>query len=43
MIWRRNCPHFYQLLYSTELDWPSLTVDWIPDKDITETVTKSQN
>lgn len=29
IIWRRNCPYLYSLLYVTELSWPSLTVDWI--------------
>lgn len=29
LIWRRNCPYLYQLLYVHELDWPSLTIDWI--------------
>jgi hypothetical protein len=29
LIWRRNCPYLYSLLYVTELNWPSLTVDWI--------------
>ena len=28
LVWRRNSPYLYQLLYVSELDWPSLTVDW---------------
>lgn len=26
LTWRRNSPYLYQLLYITELDWPSLTI-----------------
>ena len=29
IIWRRNAPYLYQLLYVSELDWPSLTIDWV--------------
>ena len=29
LIWRRNCPYLYSMLYVAELDWPSLTVDWV--------------
>lgn len=29
LIWRRNCPYLYSMLYVSELDWPSLTVDWV--------------
>lgn len=28
LIWRRNAPYFYQTLYTQELEWPSLCVEW---------------
>lgn len=28
LIWRRNAPYFYRTLYTQELEWPSLTVEW---------------
>lgn len=28
LIWRRNTPYFYQTLYTTEVEWPSLAVEW---------------
>lgn len=34
VIWRRNAPYFYQVLYTTELEWPSLTVEWKPDSEL---------
>lgn len=32
MVWKRNSPYLYQILYTSALDWPSLTVEWLPDK-----------
>lgn len=32
LIWRRNAPYFYQLLYCNALEWPSLAVEWWVDK-----------
>ncbi len=34
IIWRRNAPYFYQVLYTQENDWPSLTLDWQPDPEL---------
>ena len=28
LIWRRNAPYFYQTLYTQELDWPAISVEW---------------
>lgn len=28
LVWRRNAPYFYQTLYTQELEWPSLSVEW---------------
>ena len=33
-IWKKNSPFLYDTLYSHCLTWPSLTVEWFPDKDI---------
>ncbi len=36
IIWRRNAPYFYQVLYTNELEWPSLTVEWRPDPELNQ-------
>jgi len=33
-IWKKNSPFLYDTLYSHCLTWPSLTVEWFPDRDI---------
>lgn len=33
-IWKKNAPFFYDTLYSHALTWPSLTVEWMPTKDM---------
>ena len=33
-IWKKNSPFFYDTLYSHALTWPSLTVEWMPNKDV---------
>lgn len=30
-IWKNNCPHLYDLILTHTLEWPSLTVQWLPD------------
>ena len=32
-IWKKNSPFFYDTLYSHALTWPSLTVEWLPNRD----------
>ena len=32
-IWKKNSPFFYDTLYSHALTWPSLTVQWLPNRD----------
>ncbi|GAA0173884.1 hypothetical protein LIER_27394 [Lithospermum erythrorhizon] len=32
-IWKRNVPFLYDLSISHALEWPSLTVDWLPDRE----------
>lgn len=33
-IWKKNSPFLYDTLYSHCLTWPSLTVEWLPNKDV---------
>ena len=30
-IWKKNTPFLYDLLVTQSLEWPSLTVQWLPD------------
>lgn len=32
-IWKKNTPYLYDLLITHGLEWPSLTVNWLPIKD----------
>jgi histone-binding protein RBBP4 len=34
MVWKKNTPYLYDLVVSHALEWPSLTVQWLPDKII---------
>lgn len=31
-IWKKNAPFLYDLVMTHALEWPSLTVHWLPDK-----------
>lgn len=31
-IWKKNSPFLYDIMMSHALEWPSLTVQWLPDK-----------
>lgn len=31
-IWKKNAPFLYDLMLSTALEWPTLTTQWLPDK-----------
>ena len=31
--WKRNTPFLYDLVISHLLEWPSLTVEWLPDRE----------
>lgn len=31
-IWKKNAPFLYDIVMSHTLEWPSLTVQWLPDK-----------
>ncbi|KAK4697007.1 hypothetical protein P7C71_g1016, partial [Lecanoromycetidae sp. Uapishka_2] len=34
-IWKKNAPFLYDLMLSTALEWPTLTTQWLPDKQET--------
>jgi len=38
-IWKKNTPFLYDLIMTHALEWPSLTVQWLPDKKITKEYT----
>ncbi|KAH7649138.1 hypothetical protein FG379_003703 [Cryptosporidium bovis] len=29
--WRKNCPYLYDMILSYTLEWPTLTLDWLPN------------
>ena len=31
-IWKKNTPFLYDLVVTHALEWPSLTVQWLPDR-----------
>jgi hypothetical protein len=31
-IWKKNAPFLYDLVMTHALEWPSLSVEWLPDK-----------
>ena len=31
-VWKKNSPFLYDILLSAELEWPSLTLQWLPDR-----------
>lgn len=33
-IWKKHSPFFYDTLYSHAMTWPSLTVEWMPTRDM---------
>jgi histone-binding protein RBBP4 len=33
-IWKRNTPFLYDIVMTHALEWPSLTVSWLPDKQV---------
>lgn len=34
-LWRKNCRYMYEFVTETALTWPSLTVQWLPEHQIT--------
>ena len=35
-IWKKNTPFLYDCIMTHALEWPSLTVQWLPDKIVTD-------
>ena len=35
-IWKKNTPFLYDLVMTHALEWPSLTVQWLPDVQSSE-------
>ncbi|KAJ8099992.1 WD40-repeat-containing domain protein [Lipomyces tetrasporus] len=33
-IWKKNSPFLYDLVISSALEWPTLTTQWFPDKEV---------
>lgn len=33
-IWKKNVPFLYDLVFTHSLEWPSLTVQWFPEKRV---------
>jgi histone-binding protein RBBP4 len=33
-IWKKNAPFLYDLVMTHALEWPSLSVQWMPDKKV---------
>ncbi|KAJ9529641.1 hypothetical protein QJQ45_014414 [Haematococcus lacustris] len=33
-IWKKNTPFLYDLVITHALEWPSLTIQWLPDKEV---------
>ena len=37
-VWKKNCPFLYDLVLAHALEWPSLTVQWLPRRQLTDTL-----
>lgn len=35
-IWKKNAPFLYDVVITHCLDWPSLTCQWLPDRNVVE-------
>lgn len=35
-VWKKNTPFLYDLVITHALEWPSLTVQWLPNKEIVQ-------
>lgn len=33
-IWKKNTPFLYDVLITNGLEWPSLTINWLPTKSM---------
>jgi len=41
-VWKKNTPFLYDLVLTHALEWPTLTVDWLPDKTDGERFSKQR-
>jgi hypothetical protein len=41
--WKKNAPFLYDMILSTALEWPTLTTQWLPDKQAYDVVIKFGN
>ncbi|KAI8029280.1 WD-40 repeat-containing protein MSI1 [Camellia lanceoleosa] len=32
-IWKKNTPFLYDLVITHALEWPSLTIEWLPNRE----------
>jgi hypothetical protein len=32
-VWKKNVPYLYEIMISHLLEWPSLTVQWLPHRN----------
>lgn len=42
-IWKKNAPFLYDMILTTRLSWPSLTVEWLPEVEVVNTTRKSSS
>ena len=35
-VWKKNCPFLYDLVMAHALEWPSLTVQWLPTRTLND-------
>jgi hypothetical protein len=36
-VWKKNTPFLYDLVMAHALEWPSLTIQWLPTRQLTDT------
>lgn len=41
-IWKKNAPYLYDMIFTTRLPWPSLTVEWLPEVEFVNTSSSHQ-
>lgn len=33
-VWKKNSPFLYDMVVTHALEWPTLTMQWMPDKEV---------
>ncbi|ODV93639.1 hypothetical protein PACTADRAFT_46062, partial [Pachysolen tannophilus NRRL Y-2460] len=41
-LWRKNCHYMYDFISETALTWPSLSIQWLPEQEVTDVSVKSK-